>query len=185
MAKKESKINPTQLRLQEIVKEISLLKTEKDELFTHWQIEKDLIKTIRNSKGDIEKLKTEAERFERDGNLAKVAEIRYGKIPGLEKLINDKTNELAKIQKSRKMLKEEVDAEDVAEIVSKWTGIPASKMLESEREKLLNMEVNLEKRVVGQDEALNAVSNAIRRSRAGMQDENKPIGSFIFLFTTL
>lgn len=182
MSKKE--INPVELRLQEIEKEIADLKAEKDRLVTHWNLEKELIKTIRTSKEEIEKLRLEAEKFEREGNLGKVAEIRYGKIPTLEKLINEKTEQLAEVQKDIKMLKEEVDAEDIAEIVSKWTGIPVSKMLESEKHKLLHMEENLKRRVVGQDDAVHAVSNAIRRSRAGLQDENRPIGSFIFLGTT-
>jgi ATP-dependent Clp protease ATP-binding subunit ClpB len=184
MAKKEVKINPTEIRLKEIEKEIAELTERKNQLLAHWNLEKDLIKTIREAKGNIENLKTEAEKLERDGNLAKVAELRYGKIPELEKTINIKTDELAKVQKDLKMLKEEVDAEDIAEIVSKWTGIPVNRMLESEREKLLHMETNLAKRIVGQEEAVSAVSNAIRRSRAGLQDEHKPIGSFIFLGTT-
>ena len=182
MSKKE--VNPVELRLQEIEKEIAELKAEKDRLVSHWNLEKELIKTIRTSKEEIEKLRLEAEKFEREGNLGKVAEIRYGKIPTLEKLINEKTEQLATVQKDIKMLKEEVDAEDIAEIVSKWTGIPVSKMLESEKHKLLHMEENLKRRVVGQDDAVHAVSNAIRRSRAGLQDENRPIGSFIFLGTT-
>lgn len=156
----------------------------KKELVAHWNLEKDLIKTIRASKEEIEDLKAEAEQLERHGDLTKVAEIRYGKIPGLEKQISDKTEELSKVQSDKKMLKEEVDSEDIAEIVSRWTGIPVSKMLEGERQKLLNMEKNLEQRVVGQDDAVTAVSNAIRRSRAGLQDESRPIGSFIFLGTT-
>ncbi len=184
MAKKESNINPTKIRLNEIEKEIAELKEQKDSLIAHWTLEKELIKTIRESKESIEILKSEAEKLEREGNLAKVAELRYGKIPELEKIIVTKTEELTRIQKDLKMLKEEVDADDVAEIVSKWTGIPVNKMLESEREKLLHMEQNLAKRIVGQEEAVTAVSNAIRRSRAGLQDENKPIGSFIFLGTT-
>jgi ATP-dependent Clp protease ATP-binding subunit ClpB len=184
MAKKEVKINPTEIRLKEIEKEIAELTEQKNRLLVHWNIEKELIKTIRDAKGNIENLKTEAEKLEREGNLAKVAELRYGKIPELEKTITLKTDELAKVQKDLKMLKEEVDAEDIAEIVSKWTGIPVNRMLESEREKLLHMEANLAKRIVGQEEAVSAVSNAIRRSRAGLQDEHKPIGSFIFLGTT-
>jgi ATP-dependent Clp protease ATP-binding subunit ClpB len=184
MAKKEAKINPTEIRLKEIEKEIAELTERKNQLLAHWNLEKELIKTIRNSKGIIESLKTEAEKLEREGNLAKVAELRYGKIPELEKTITFKTDELAKVQKDLKMLKEEVDAEDISEIVSKWTGIPVNRMLESEREKLLNMESNLAKRIVGQEEAVSAVSNAIHRSRAGLQDEHKPIGSFIFLGTT-
>ena len=181
---KEKKINPTELRLQEVDKEISELTEQRNSLIAHWNLEKNLIKTIRSSKEEIENLKAEADREEREGNLAKVAEIRYGKLIELQKLIDSKTAELAELQKTNKMLKEEVDAEDIAEIVSKWTGIPVTRMLESERQKLLTMEQNLEQRVIGQDEAVVAVSNAIRRSRAGLQDENRPIGSFIFLGTT-
>jgi ATP-dependent Clp protease ATP-binding subunit ClpB len=184
MTKKEDKLNPTELRLKEIEKELSELSSKKDELAAHWNLEKELIKTIRSSKEEIEAAKHEAEKLERDGNLSKVAELRYGKIPELEKTINDKSEELTKIQKNRKMLREDVDAEDIAEIVSKWTGIPVTKMLESERKKLLKMEKNLAKRIVGQEDAVIAVSNAIRRSRAGLQEENRPIGSFIFLGTT-
>jgi len=184
MGKKTVNINPTKIRLEEIEKEISELNEQKSIFLAHWNLEKELIKTIRQSKELIENLKTEAEKSEREGDLGKVAELRYGKIPELEKIISAKTEELAKVQKDLKMLKEEVDAEDIAEIVSKWTGIPVSRMLESEREKLLHMEKNLAKRIVGQEEAVSAVSNAIRRSRAGLQDEQKPIGSFIFLGTT-
>lgn len=177
-------VNPTKKRLEEIEKELADLQSLKKELVAHWNLEKDLIKTIRASKEEIEDLKAEAEQLERQGDLTKVAEIRYGKIPGLEKQISDKTEELSKVQSDKKMLKEEVDSEDIAEIVSRWTGIPVSKMLEGERQKLLNMEKNLEQRVVGQDDAVTAVSNAIMRSRAGLQDESRPIGSFIFLGTT-
>ncbi len=126
----------------------------------------------------------EADKFERDGDLGKVAEIRYGRIVNLEKQLKDETQKLAEAQQTKKMLKEEVDAEDIAEVVAKWTGIPVSKMLESERSKLLKLEDELHQRVIGQDEAVSAVSNAIRRSRSGLQDANKPIGSFIFLGTT-
>ncbi len=184
MAKATTKDNPTKLRLNEIEKELAGLSEQRNALVAHWNLEKDLIKSIRSAKEEIELLKTEADRFEREGNLAKVAELRYGKIPEVEKSIATKTDELAKIQKNNKMLKEEVDAEDIAEIVSKWTGIPVTKMLEGEREKLVHMEDNLKNRVIGQDDAVVAVSNAIRRSRAGLQDENRPIGSFIFLGTT-
>ncbi|CAN5612089.1 hypothetical protein BH10BAC5_BH10BAC5_01950 [soil metagenome] len=181
---KDQKDNPTQLRLKEVEKELSELTEQKNSLLTHWNLEKDLIKTIRSLKEQIETLKTDAEKFEREGNLAKVAEIRYGKLAEINRSIEKNTIELAEIQKDQKMLKEEVDAEDIAEIVSKWTGIPVTKMLESERAKLVHMEGNIEKRVIGQNEAVQAVSNAIRRSRAGLQDESKPIGSFIFLGTT-
>lgn len=184
MAKDKSKINPTKLRLDEIEKELAELSEKRNALSAHWKLEKDLIKSIRSAKEETELLKNEAEKNEREGNLAKVAEIRYGKLLELQKKIDNKTDELAVIQKNNKMLKEEVDAEDIAEIVSKWTGIPVTKMLEGEREKLVNMEKNLMKRVIGQEDAVIAVSNAIRRSRAGLQDENRPIGSFIFLGTT-
>ncbi|MBK6538957.1 MAG: AAA family ATPase [Ignavibacteria bacterium] len=184
MSKSADKINPTKIRLKEIEKELAELNEKKNSLTSHWNLEKNLIKSIRSSKEEIESLKTEAEKYEREGNLAKVAEIRYGKLTELQKGIEQKTDELANIQKDNKMLKEEVDAEDIAEIISKWTGIPVTKMLEGEREKLVHMEENLMKRVIGQEDAVIAVSNAIRRSRAGLQDENMPIGSFIFLGTT-
>ena len=184
MAKKESNINPTEIRLKEIEKELAELKSERDSLIAHWNLEKDLIKNIRKLKEETERLKLEADTLERNGNLAKVAELRYGKIPEIEKSIISKSEELLKIQADKKMLKEEVDAEDIAEVVSKWTGIPVNRMLESERMKLLQMEKNLSARVIGQDDAVTAVSDAIRRSRAGLQDDNRPIGSFIFLGTT-
>jgi len=184
MAKSTAKENPTRIRLNEIEKELADLSEQRNALVSHWNQEKELIKSIRSTKEEIEGLKTEAEKNEREGNLAGVAEIRYGRLPELEKEIIKKTEELAKLQKSNKMLKEEVDAEDIAEIVSKWTGIPVTKMLEGEREKLVHMEDNLKMRVIGQEDAVEAVSNAIRRSRAGLQDVNRPIGSFIFLGTT-
>lgn len=184
MKKSSGKENPTELRLKEIEKEIVEQSSLRDELKAHWMLEKDLINEIRRMKGEIEKLKLEAEALERKGELGKVAEIRYGKLIEIEKKLNEKSTKLAKLQKDKKMLKEEVDAEDIAEIVAKWTGIPVLKMMESEREKLLHIEDNLHKRVIGQDEAVNAIANAIRRSRAGLQDAARPIGSFIFLGTT-
>ncbi|MBK9333075.1 MAG: AAA family ATPase [Ignavibacteria bacterium] len=184
MAKTTDKINPTKIRLQEIDKELADLSEKRNSLVTHWKLEKDLIKSVRASKEEMETLKTDADKYEREGNLAKVAEIRYGKLLELQKSIDKKSEELAKIQKDNKMLKEEVDSDDIAEIISKWTGIPVSKMLESERAKLVHMEENLQKRVIGQLDAVVAVSNAIRRSRAGLQDEDRPIGSFIFMGTT-
>ncbi|HEY5124678.1 MAG TPA: AAA family ATPase [Ignavibacteria bacterium] len=184
MAKLENVNNPIEMRLKEIDREIANLKSKRDEFSAHWNLEKELISAIRSAKEETEILKTNAEKLEREGNLAKVAELRYGKIPALEKEISEKTASLRLIQKDNKMLKEEVDAEDIAEVVSKWTGIPVTKMLEGERQKLLDMEVKLTKRVVGQENAIRAVSNAIRRTRAGLQDENRPIGSFIFLGTT-
>ncbi|MCC6865001.1 MAG: AAA family ATPase [Ignavibacteria bacterium] len=181
---KTKKENPTAKRLEAIEKEISELSVQRDELKAHWLLEKDMISGIRNMKEELDKLKTDADNFERQGDLAKVAEIRYGKMIELQKKLDENSAKLNDLQKTTKMLKEEVDSEDIAEIVSKWTGIPLSKMLESEREKLLHIEENLHNRVVGQDEAISAVANAIRRSRAGLQDINRPIGSFIFLGTT-
>ncbi len=183
-ALKREKDDASAKRLEELEKELAALSEERNELKHHWQLEKDKIQSIRKIKSDIENAKKQAEIFEREGNLGKVAELRYGLINTLEKKLNDETLELSKIQDSRKMLKEEVDAEDIAEVVSKWTGIPVSKMLESERSKLLKLEEELHKRVVGQNEAVAAVADAIRRSRAGLQDVNRPIGSFIFLGTT-
>jgi ATP-dependent Clp protease ATP-binding subunit ClpB len=185
MAKtKSKKDDPTAIRLQDIESEIAELSARRDELKAHWILEKELISGIRAMKEEFENLKVEADKYEREGDLGKVAEIRYGRLPELQKSIDSKSEKLNTLQKDLKMLKEEVDAEDIAEIVAKWTGIPVSKMLEAEREKLLHIEENLHKRVVGQDEAINAVGNAIRRSRAGLQDINRPIGSFIFLGTT-
>ena len=181
---KAKKEDPTAKRLADIEKEIAELSSQRDELKAHWVLEKDLISEIRAMKEEVENLKNEADNYERQGDLAKVAEIRYGRLIELQKEISEKSDKLNELQKSQKMLKEEVDSEDIAEIVAKWTGIPVSKMLESEREKLLHVEENLHNRVVGQDEAISAVANAIRRSRAGLQDMNRPIGSFIFLGTT-
>src|SRR4030067_728123 len=171
-------------RLEELNKELSELEEERNKLKMHWTLEKEKIQVIRKMKSEIESSKTLAEKYEREGNLGKVAELRYGKIANLEKQLLKETKLLAEIQKDQRMLKEEVDAEDIAEIVSKWTGIHVNKMLESERAKLLRLEDELHKRIVGQEEAVSAVANAIRRSRTGMQDYNRPIGSFIFMGTT-
>lgn len=183
-ALKREKDDLSKKRLTELEKELQEVSEEKNILKLHWKNEKDKIQSIRTTKSEIENLKLAAEKYEREGDFGKVAELRYGKINELEKRIVDETKALSKIQKDKKMLREEVDAEDVAEIVAKWTGIPLSKMLESEREKLLRLEDELHKRVVGQRDAVSAVANAIRRSRAGLQDVNKPIGSFIFIGTT-
>ncbi len=183
-ALKREKDDASAKRLGELEKELSGLNEERTELRLHWDLEKENIQKIRSMKSEIENLKLEAERYEREGNLGKVAEIRYGRIADLENKLKDETKKLADAQKDKKMLKEEVDAEDIAEVVAKWTGIPVSKMLESERSKLLRLEDELHHRVVGQDEAVAAVSNAIRRSRSGLQDAHRPIGSFIFLGTT-
>ena len=183
-ALKREKDDASAKRLIELEQELSELNDERTKLRLHWNLEKEKIQKIRSIKSEIENLKQEAERHEREGNFGKVAEIRYGRITQLEKHLKEETHKLAEIQRDKKMLKEEVDAEDIAEIVSKWTGIPVSKMLESERSKLLRLEDELHHRVVGQDEAVTAVANAIRRSRSGLQDVNRPIGSFIFLGTT-
>jgi ATP-dependent Clp protease ATP-binding subunit ClpB len=183
-ALKREKDDASAKRLVELEQELSDLNEDRTKLRMHWDLEKEKIQKIRSMKSEIENLKLDAERYEREGNLGKVAEIRYGRITELEKQLKAETQKLAEAQKDKKMLKEEVDAEDIAEIVSKWTGIPVSKMLESERSKLLKLEDELHHRVVGQDEAVTAVANAIRRSRAGLQDVNRPIGSFIFLGTT-
>jgi ATP-dependent Clp protease ATP-binding subunit ClpB len=171
-------------RLEDLNKELSGLGEERNKLRMHWSLEKEKIQSIRKMKSEIESTKTLAEKYERDSDLGKVAELRYGKIANLEKQLKQETKSLSEIQKDQKMLKEEVDAEDIAEVVSKWTGIPVNKMLESEKAKLLRLEEELHKRVIGQDEAVAAVANAIRRSRTGLQDSNKPIGSFIFMGTT-
>lgn len=171
-------------RLDELQKELAEFNEEKNTLKAHWVMEKEKIQSIRKIKSDVENLKLAAEKYEREGDFGKVAEIRYGQITALEKKFKEETAKLSEIQHDKRMLKEEVDAEDIAEIVAKWTGIPVLKMLESERVKLLRLEEELHKRVVGQEDAVVAVANAIRRSRAGLQDANRPIGSFIFLGTT-
>jgi len=170
-------------KLKELNTDIANLSVERDTLKAKWKEEKELVELIQNAKAKIENLKFEAEQAERNGDYGKVAEIRYGKIKEEETRINQLTNQLANSTEKR-LLKEEVDAEDIAENVSKATGIPVSKMLQSEKEKLLHLEEHLHQRVVGQDEAIIAVADAIRRSRAGLQDPKKPIGSFIFLGTT-
>ncbi len=171
-------------RIHHIEKELAELNQRRSELKAHWQNEKNLIQSIRSMKEEIENVRTQAEQFEREGNLGKVAELRYGTITTIEKKLKDATSKLTEVQKEQKMLKEEVDAEDIAEIVSKWTGIPVTRMLESERTKLLHLEEKIHERMVNQEEAVHAVASAIRRSRAGLQDEKRPIGSFIFLGTT-
>ncbi|MDQ7816428.1 MAG: ATP-dependent chaperone ClpB [Melioribacteraceae bacterium] len=183
-ALKREKDSESASRLEDLQKELSELQEERSRLKSHWQLEKEKIQSIRLMKSNIEKAKTDADRYEREGNLGKVAELRYGIINELERKMKKETEDLAVIQKSSKMLKEEVDAEDVAEVVAKWTGIPVTRMLESERSKLLRLEEELHKRVIGQDDAVAAVANSIRRSRAGLQDSNRPIGSFIFIGST-
>ncbi|MGC8749677.1 ATP-dependent chaperone ClpB [Hydrotalea sp.] len=171
-------------KLKELNQEISVLSVERDTLKAKWKQEKEIVEKIQNAKASIEQLKLDAERAEREGDYGKVAEIRYGKVKEKEAEIVKLTNELNEVSPEKRLLKEEVDAEDIAESVAKATGIPLTKMLQSEKEKLLNLEDELHKRVVGQEEAISAVADAIRRSRAGLQDPKKPIGSFIFLGTT-
>ncbi len=171
-------------KLAMLGKEISALKEQEKEKRAKWQQEKELADRIQNAKHDIEKLKFDAERAEREGDYGRVAEIRYGKIKALEDEIAKVQEELRNTQGNEAMIKEEVTAEDIADVVSRWTGIPVSKMLQSERDKLLTLEEELHKSVIGQEEAIRAVSDAVRRSRAGLQDPKRPIGSFIFLGTT-
>ncbi|NCA75945.1 MAG: ATP-dependent chaperone ClpB [Alphaproteobacteria bacterium] len=171
-------------RLTALNHEIANLKEEQKSLRAKWKSEKELVDKIQNRKNEIENLKLEAEQANRAGNLGKVAEIRYGKIPQAEKDIQNFKSQLSDIQKDTPMVNEEVGAEEIADIVSKWTGIPVSRMLQSERQKLLELEKELHSRVVGQNEAITAVADAIRRSRAGLQDAKRPVGSFIFLGTT-
>lgn len=171
-------------RLGAIQSELADLKEKSSELKSHWQNEKQAITEIRETKSEIEELKTQVELSEREGDLNRAAELKYGKLPELTKHLEELNEKLATLQKDQKMLKEEVGAEDVAAVVAKWTGIPVTKMLEGEVEKLLRMEENLGQRVVGQSEPLEKVANAVRRARAGLQDPNRPIGSFIFLGPT-
>ncbi|MGD8952016.1 MAG: ATP-dependent chaperone ClpB [Desulfobacterales bacterium] len=171
-------------RLVKLEGELSNLKDELHEMKGHWLNEKELIQNIRAIKGEQEHLGVEAQRAERQGDLAKVAEIRYGRLNDLQRRLEEANRHLAEQQETHKMLKEEVDAEDVAEVISRWTGIPVSKMLEGEKDKLIHMEERLGRRVIGQHEAIVAVSNAVRRARAGLQDPNRPIGSFIFMGPT-
>ena len=171
------------VKLKELNTEIANLSVERDTYKAKWQQEKEIVEKVQNAKAAIEQLKLAAERAEREGDYGTVAEIRYGKVQEQEKIIEEYTKQLGSNTEKR-LLKEEVDAEDIAENIAKATGIPVMKMLQSEREKLLHLEEELHKRVVGQDEAIEAVSDAIRRSRAGLQDPKKPIGSFIFLGTT-
>lgn len=183
-ALKKEKDKASSARMEKIKKELSDLKEKSDAMKAHWQQEKEIIKNIRSLKEEIEKTRIDAEHAERDADLQKAAELKYGKLLELQKKLDEENKKLEKLQKSNKMLKEEVDEEDIAETVSKWTGIPVTRLMEAEIEKLVNMEDRLKRRVVGQDEAISAVSNAIRRARAGLQDLNRPIGSFIFLGPT-
>ncbi|CAM3439252.1 ATP-dependent chaperone ClpB [Flavobacterium longum] len=171
-------------KLKTLGLELANLKEERNEIFAKWKSEKDVVDNIQNVKTDIENFKLEAERAERDGDYGKVAEIRYGKIKEAQEKLDMLQQQLAENQAGKSLIKEEVTREDIAEVVAKWTGIPVMKMLQGEREKLLHLEEELHKRVVGQEEAIEAISDAVRRSRAGLQDVKKPIGSFLFLGTT-
>jgi len=183
-ALKKEKDEDSKERLKKIKKEIAELKEKSREMEIQWKTEKDIISKIRESQKEIDSLKGKADIAERKGDLQKAAEIRYGNIPNLEKQIKDQQKKLTGVQKKRQILKEEVDPEDVAKVVSRWTGVPVFKMLEEESSKLLRTEDELSKRIVGQNEAIFIIANAIRRSRAGISEENKPIGSFMFMGPT-
>jgi ATP-dependent Clp protease ATP-binding subunit ClpB len=181
--KKESD-NASRDRLGKIEKTLEGLKEEYNRMNAHWQNEKQAIQRLRDLKTELDRIGTEEQQAQRQGNLEKVAQLRYGRRNEIQKEIEEANAKLVELQKTRRMLREEVDSEDIAYIVSKWTGIPVSKMLETEREKLIAMEKRIASRVVGQDQAVTAVSNAVRRSRSGLQDPNRPIGSFIFMGPT-
>ena len=175
---------PSKERLQKLEKELADLKEEKNRLAAHWQQEKDAIQTGRKLKEELEQVRHEIEQAQRSGDYAKASEFQYGRLPEMERRILEQEKHLADLQQSKRMLKEQVDEEDIAEVVSRWTHIPVSRLMEGEIQKLLKMEERLHNRVVGQDEAIAAVANAIRRARAGLQDPNRPLGSFIFLGPT-
>ena len=171
-------------RLDTIDEDLANLGEKLDTLSAHWQLEKDSISSIRSTKEQIEEARSEAERVEREGNLEKAAELRYATLPALRKQLTEGQEKLDALQVNLKMLKEEVDEEDVAEVVSRWTGVPVTKLMEGETQKLVQLEEHLHERVIGQESAVSAISNAIRRSRAGLSDPNRPIGSFLFLGPT-
>jgi ATP-dependent Clp protease ATP-binding subunit ClpB len=183
-ALKKEKDDASVARREAIERELADLRERSSEMKAHWQGEKDAIEAIRAAKGQLEQAHRDAERAERDADLQRAAELRYGEIPRLEQQVKDDEARLAGIQADTTFLKEEVDDEDVAEVVAKWTGIPVSKLMEGEVAKLVHMEERLHERVIGQDEAVEAVSNALRRSRAGLQDPNRPIGAFLFIGPT-
>lgn len=171
-------------RREKIEKELAELKSQMDQMKLHWSSEKDVIRKIQQIKSQMEALKTEEANAQREGNLAKAAEIRYGKLVALDRELQEDQIKLEEVQKNNQMLKEEVDAEDVAEVVANWTGIPLARMMESDVQKLIHMDERLKMRVIGQDDGIQAVSSALRRARSGLQDPNRPIGSFIFLGPT-
>lgn len=173
-----------EVKLKSLSADLANLKEERNELNARWKNEKEVVDNIQTAKSDIEHFKLEAEKAERDGDYGKVAEIRYGKIKEAQERLEQLQKQLNENKDSHTLIKEEVTYEDIAEVVAKWTGVPVTKMIQSEREKLLKLEDELHKRVVGQEEAIEAVSDAVRRSRAGLQDQKKPIGTFLFLGTT-
>ena len=183
-AVKKEKDEDSKERLSKIEKELSDLKEQGSQMKAHWQLEKDTIQKIRKIKGDIEKTRMDSEKAEHEGDLARASELRYGVLINLQKELEGENKKLVEIQADQIMLKEEVDEEDIAEVVAKWTHIPISKMLEGEMQKLVHMEERIRKRVVGQEEAVTAVANAVRRGRAGISDPNRPTGSFMFLGPT-
>ena len=183
-ALKKEKDRESQARRAELEKELANLREKSDGLKSHWNDEKAIIQKIREAKEKIEQARIESEKAEREGRLEIAAELRYGTLIELEKLLKEENERLALLQKNQKMLKEEIDEEDIAEVVSKWTGIPTSRLIEGEKDKLSRMEERLEERVIGQDRAIEVVSNAIRRSRTGLQDPRRPLGSFIFMGPT-
>src|SRR5260221_143363 len=183
-ALRKEKDKASKERLAKLEKELADLKEEQTQLTAHWEQEKAAIQTMRKLKEEVDQVRQEMQRVQQGGDYAKASELQYGRLPELERKIKDQEARLAELQKSQKMLKEEVDEEDVAGIVARWTHIPVSRLLEGEVQKLLKMEERLHQRVVWQDEAIKAVASAIRRARAGLQDPNRPLGSFIFLGPT-
>ena len=183
-ALRKEKDKASRERLEKLEKELADLKENKNRLAAHWQQEKETIQAIRKIREELEQVRLQIEHAQRAGEYAKASELQYGRLPDLERQIREQEQRLADLQKDQRMLKEEVDEEDIAEVVSRWTGVPVSRLMEGEIQKLLRMEERLHNRVVGQDEAITAVANAIRRARAGLQDPNRPLGSFIFLGPT-
>src|SRR5207253_3642815 len=183
-ALKKERDRASRERLERLEKELADLKEERASLAAHWQQEKEAIQRSRKLKEELETLRLDIERAQRAGDYTKASELQYGRLPQLEQQIRDEETKLARLQKDKRMLKEEVDEEDIADVVSKWTHIPVSRMMEGEVQKLIHMEERLHKRDIGQDEAINAVANAIRRARAGLQDPNRPLGSFLLLGPT-
>ena len=183
-ALKKEKDPASQERLKKLSEELTALKQQSDHMKKQWSAEKAIIDRIRKTKEAIERAKQDSERFEKEGRLDKVAEIRYSTLRDLEKTLGTQQDELHAIQRGQAMLKEEVDEEDIAEVVAKWTGIPLSKLMQGEVQKLVQMETLMKERIVGQDDAVELIANAVRRSRAGLSDPNRPQGSFIFLGPT-